>query len=165
MKRALALALLAAACASADPRAFDAAVVNPKLYASERFDLEAARGTHDAVVVSFGASYCEPCWLELPHLVKLAERYERVAFVLVLTEPPPGVDRAARAVRERFRVPFAVVADPDGRVGDAYAVKSLPTIAVLSAEGREVWREEGFKGGTIDELDGLLGRLVKRGGR
>lgn len=161
MRRAALLLLVAGFGCKTDPRAIEKPVVNPSIYGKASFDLEDAKADNDAVVVSFGASHCEPCWFELPLLMELAARYETIAFVLVLSEPPEGIEIAARAVREKFEVPFAVVGDPDGRVGDAYAVSALPTIAVLSPEGREIWRDEGFKGDTIENLDGILASLVQ----
>jgi thiol-disulfide isomerase/thioredoxin len=103
------------------------------------FELASHRGR--VVVVSFWASWCGPCRLELPALSALAATRADVTFVAV------NVDRQ-RADAEKFlrAVPVTVPVAFDNEslaLGD-FSVMSMPTTFVIDAEGVVRHRKVGF---------------------
>lgn len=96
-----------------------------------RIQLANLRGK--AVILSFWASWCEPCRLEAPALNNLAKRLsdENVAVVGVNTN-----DSEARAVAfaRGMGLSYPIVVD-DGTVAGAYGVKNLPTLVVIDKNG------------------------------
>ena len=84
------------------------------------------------VVVDFWSPWCAPCRALRPHLNRLADEHpEEWRFVAVNTEKHPGV-------------------------GEAYGVRSLPTVVWFRA-GREVSRLDG--GVTLSSVAAKLDEL------
>jgi cytochrome oxidase Cu insertion factor (SCO1/SenC/PrrC family) len=96
-------------------------------------------------VVAFFATWCHACGKDL----RILDRYERsraatdpsvVAVDLTIAEPSTAYVRQF-VVREHLAFPVAL--DATGSVADAYGVTALPSLAVVDAAGRIVWRHEG----------------------
>jgi thiol-disulfide isomerase/thioredoxin len=92
-------------------------------------------------IVHFWASWCGPCQKEAPELARLAgELRGRASLVGVDYTDAAG---SARAFIARHDWRFPILADPEGRVGDAYRLSGLPTTFLLDAHGRIVRRLTG----------------------
>jgi len=119
------------------------------------------------VVLSFWATWCEPCKKEIPLLMKMADAYagKPVQFFLVNTleqskEPTHTEDSVKAALQTRgYTLPCMV--DATGRVADSYRVRSLPVLVVIDKDGiiRRINRgyEEGFESGLRTLLNELAG--------
>jgi thiol-disulfide isomerase/thioredoxin len=119
------------------------------------FDLEDARGK--PVVLSFWASWCGPCRLELPALDALQQARPDIAIYAV------NVDRE-RGAAERFlrSVPISlpVVWDNTALALGQYDVTSMPTMFLLDANGTIKLRKTGFsKENGLKELEAALEAL------
>ena len=92
-------------------------------------------------IVHFWASWCGPCQKEAPELARLpGELRGRATLVGVDYTDAAG---SAKAFIARHRWRFGILADPDGRVGDAYGLNGLPTTFIVDADGRIVQRLTG----------------------
>ena len=93
------------------------------------------------VIVNFWASWCEPCRLEFPSLLKLAERFDgNVLLVAIsLDDDKEGMKRFVKAFDGR-RANLEVVWDPRRAVAQAYETQALPETYVLD-EKRRVLRK------------------------
>jgi thiol-disulfide isomerase/thioredoxin len=92
-----------------------------------------ARLGHPAVV-TFWASWCEPCTREAGALERFALSPSGQGRLI-------GVDwsdglSGARAFIRRHAWSFANVRDADGRVGNDYQLTGLPTSFIIDADGR-----------------------------
>ena len=85
------------------------------------------------VLVNFWATWCAPCRLEIPDLIKLQEEWgDSVTIVGVdLNEPADVVSAYARTMRMNY--PLAL--DLDGSVTGAYKLTGLPETFFLDADG------------------------------
>ncbi len=102
------------------------------------------------VVVNFWASWCAPCRVEHPELVKLAAEGVRVVGINYKNEPED-----AKMFLNRLGNPFeAVGVDESGRTGIRYGVAALPETFVLDAEGTIVYKHVGPI--NPGELDGMI---------
>lgn len=117
------------------------------------FTLSEHRGR--PVLLTFWASWCGPCRLELPALTEWSAAHPDVAVYAV------SVDRdrkdAERFIQQvRFDLPVAF--DPDSKHLGRYGVTSMPTMFLFDAEGELAWRHTGYsRERGFTELDAALG--------
>lgn len=119
------------------------------------FDLEQTRGK--AVVLSFWASWCGPCRLELPALDALAKERDDVAIYAVNVDRNRG---AAQRFLQAVPIDLPVVWDNQAMALGQYDVTSMPTMFLMDAKGTVKFRKTGFsreKG--LAELEGALEAL------
>src|SRR5688500_6767077 len=163
MRRVLPL-MLVCACAPAAPYyarlgspapRFAAETINEEWSRMESVDLEQAVKTHQAVVLSFGASYCMPCILEWAVLRDVAADYSRrglLVIFVVIDRQQEGIDAMRALSTTNLGISSPVVSDPSGELAVRYKVDELPQLYLLDDHGKVVWREVGFKGATMEEL-------------
>ena len=107
-------------------------------------------------VVSFFASWCDPCRRELPALADAHRRYgDRVAFV--------GIDHAdsrtnALEMLDEFGITYPAGYDPQGVTAPAYGLRGLPDTVFITADGRvlETHRGELDRGELEERIERLL---------
>lgn len=100
------------------------------------------------VVVSFWASWCGPCRLEMPELRSFYKQYhqnsDKFEFLAVSLDKNRG-DAASFANEEKF--PFPVLLDPHGATADAYGVDGIPTLFVIDENGKIIFGQIGYNPG------------------
>lgn len=156
------LALLLNAPALAAPEMIPAEAMEVVGHEGSDFDLPLRDGGNfklsdqkgRLVVVSFWASWCGPCRLELPALSAFAAKHPEVRVIAV------NVDKE-RAAADRFLsnldVKLPIAYDPDAIALGAYAVTSMPTMFIVDRKGQVAWQKVGFgaeKG--LSELESTL---------
>ncbi len=118
--------------------------------AGKRFRLSDHQGT--PVLVEAFASWCRACRNATPILVEAAraERAREVRFVAVgVNDSPDDASRAARS----WGIPYDVAVD-DGSFARSYQISRLPTILLVSAEGKVIHTTTGRVG--RDQLESWL---------
>jgi peroxiredoxin len=85
------------------------------------------------VVVNSFASWCGPCLLETPHLVKVFDQRgdEAVMVGINLQENPSAV----AGYRDEFKISYPLVMDPEGTISEVYKPLGLPTSWFIGASG------------------------------
>jgi len=128
--------------------------------AGEPVTLQAPRVVY---VVSFWATWCAPCLLELPELEAVARRAAAdpaVRFLAVNTEDlAPESIRAFLDQRNLTGLPACL--DPEG-ASDGLGVRSLP-LTLLVKDGRVARRFEGYRNGIGVEIETEIARLRRMG--
>ncbi|HSW04329.1 TlpA family protein disulfide reductase [Aquabacterium sp.] len=105
--------------------------------------------------VDFWASWCGPCRQSFPWLNAMQARYGAKGLRVV------GVNLDTKlADAERFlgEVPaqFEIVLDPQGASARRYALKGMPSAALLAADGRVIAVHRGFRGNDGEALEALI---------
>jgi len=116
----------------------------------KRFRLSDHQGT--PVLVEAFASWCRACRNATPILVEAAraERAREVRFVAVgVNDSPEDASRAAQS----WGIPYDVAVD-DGSFARSYQISRLPTILLVSAEGKVMHTTTGRVG--RDQLESWL---------
>lgn len=107
------------------------------------------------VLVSFWATWCGPCRLELPQLQKLYEQYrDRGVEIAAIS-----VDRRASEVApfaRRLCLSFPVLLG-DAVVRSAYRVMSLPSLFIIDRAGVIRYRHTGYAPG----MEGVVAEHVE----
>ncbi len=97
------------------------------------------------VVVSFWASWCGPCQMEMPDLRSFYERYhnDNTKFqILAVSLDDNRVDPTKFARDEKL--PFPVLIDLTQQTQRAYSADAIPTIYVINEEGKIVYGHVGY---------------------
>ena len=125
----------------------------------ETFRLSNLRGKW--VVVNFFATWCVPCRVEHPDLVRFEQRHTGIGDATVV-----GVvyDDSAEAVRD-FRAKeggeWPMVMDPEGKMALDFGVRGVPESFLVDPEGIIVARLVG--GVRADQLEDVLARAQGTG--
>ena len=97
------------------------------------------------VVLSFWASWCGPCRMELPILADFYRKYHKADSNFEILAVSVDEDRAdAEAYASKAKLPFPVLLDPHSSVADAYAVEGIPTMYVIDPNGTIVYGKAGM---------------------
>jgi cytochrome c biogenesis protein CcmG/thiol:disulfide interchange protein DsbE len=95
--------------------------------------LTALRG--HPVLITFWASWCEPCEHEAPALERFSQGLDGHAALVGVNWSDPSLS-GARAFVKRYGWTFPNLRDPQGTVGLAYGVTGLPTTFVIDSTGK-----------------------------
>jgi peroxiredoxin len=88
------------------------------------------------VVVSFWASWCGPCRLELPVLADFYRKYHKDDSNFEILAISIDDDRAdAEAYASKAKLPFPVLWDPASKAADAFSVEAIPSLFVIDTNG------------------------------
>ena len=89
------------------------------------------------VVVSFWASWCGPCRLEMPLLTKFYQDNHTASSdfeILAVSIDEDPRDAAAFATTQKLK--FPVLLDPHQKMAKAYEVDGIPTLFVIDKDGK-----------------------------
>lgn len=89
------------------------------------------------VLLNAWASWCPPCQMETPDLVKMSEKYKgQIQFIGVdMTTQEQHIQNATAFVK-KYHIPYPVLMDPQGSFMNAYALQGFPTTFILDSKGK-----------------------------
>jgi cytochrome c biogenesis protein CcmG, thiol:disulfide interchange protein DsbE len=125
--------------------------------AQKTMTLSALRG--HPVLIDFWATWCQPCQAELPIVNGIARRFKNDGLVVlgVNTDDPNG-RQLAPVLAARKGITFPILLDDDHGIAHKYKVDGLPTLVVLSKEGKIVAVRSGVTGEA--ELERILRKVL-----
>ena len=97
------------------------------------------------LVVSFWASWCGPCRMEMPALRTFYEQHRKTSDnfeILAISLDEDREDAEAFAAKEKL--PFPVLLDPRNTTAQIYGAESIPTLYVVDENGKVVYGEVGY---------------------
>jgi len=100
-----------------------------------RFELSKLRG--HPVVLSFWATWCPPCRVEFPELVRLREMHAEDGLYVVGVNGRDQ-ERSTKDVQrfvDVFSAPFPIALDNRGSVRRKYRIEAQPTTIFIDADG------------------------------
>jgi len=124
----------------------------------EPVELRAVAQRNKVVLVSFWASWCEPCRMELPELKAFYEKYHSAdsSFEVMAVSTDEDRYQAEKYVKEA-KLPFPVVWDENGTIADKYGVESIPVLYVIDENGKVIHGQIGYGFGLEIKLKMFLG--------
>lgn len=106
------------------------------------------------VVVNFFATWCVPCRLEHPELIRFSQSHEAAGDAAVLAVVYSDNAQAVREFRDKEGGDWPMMADPKGRVALDYGVAGIPESFLISPDGVVAAKLVG--GVKARDLDDLL---------
>lgn len=100
-----------------------------------------------AVLLSFAASYCEPCKKELAELSQLepALRAKGVlTAVIVIDKDEEGIAKMKKLLLEELAVPMPVLSDRFSILARRYGAEKLPYVVLIGGDGAVRWIHAGY---------------------
>ncbi|MCA9513318.1 MAG: TlpA family protein disulfide reductase [Myxococcales bacterium] len=125
------------------------------------FDLADHLGK-DVVVISFWATYCEPCKAEMPVLQRWVDSYgaRGLSVVSVSLDTADTVSGVKPYIKKQGYT-FTVVVDEDDAISQAYnPSKAAPFMLIVGRDGHVVQRVEGFRPSESDDLEKRIQTLL-----
>jgi thiol-disulfide isomerase/thioredoxin len=118
------------------------------------------------VVLSFWATWCQPCKSEIPILTELANEFkdQPVKFFLVNTmEKAVQTEDSVRDTYRNRNYTLPCLVDPGIRYAGLYSVRGLPVLVVIDKYGIVRKINRGYHENFQIELSKLIKELVKEG--
>ena len=135
--------------------------------AEKNFFLSDTLKLEKPTVLSFFATHCMPCRVEMPELDTLSREYTNVNFYLVdvsgLTQGKSKMKEDPEKVKimvESLGVTLQVLMDKYGKVAEKYGVKSLPRLVVIDDKSKVHYIHDGYEPGDENKLKEVLDKLA-----
>ena len=119
------------------------------------------------ILLSFFATWCVPCRIEMPVLDTLSQSYRDINFYLVnvsgLTQGKSKMKEDPAKVKimvESLGVTLQVLMDKYGKVAEKYGVKSLPRLVVIDGKSTVHYIHDGYAPGDENRLKEVLDKLT-----
>lgn len=119
------------------------------------FDLPGARLADlrgKVVYVDFWASWCGPCKRSFPWMNQLQQRFGADGLQVVAINLDEKREDAA-AFLAKVPAQFAIAYDPAGASAKAYAIKGMPSSALVGRDGQLLWLHTGFNEADTGKLE------------
>jgi peroxiredoxin len=128
-----------------------------KSLSGEQISLADFRGKKK-LVVSFWASWCGPCRMELPELQAFYEKYhpKNNGFEVLAISTDEDAKDAEQYVREA-KLTFPVLWDADSKASDSFGVEGIPVLFVIDENGKISMVQSGYSYGLEFRLIDALG--------
>jgi peroxiredoxin len=102
---------------------------------ARQLSLTEYRGT--VMVLTFWASWCLECRVEMPALERLQREFSSRGLAIVGVNARESKEAVRRYAKE-LGLTFPLVLDPDGKLNALYGVIGLPTTFVVGRDGRAI---------------------------
>lgn len=122
-----------------------------------------SRTERNHAVLSFFATYCEPCRKEIPELEKLQTKYPQIKFVLIDVNEKKETVEAHLATTP---IKLSILLDRYGKIAEMYNVKDnanavavLPTLVIISKDGTVRYYKKGYREEDEHKIEAELRKL------
>ena len=151
--------LLLAGCQDKQPISGKAPAISLKTYAGETYTV--AGGGKQATLLVFWATWCQPCLMEIPTLVKLHGKYRDKNFRVVSINVDDPEGQKVRSIATRFGITYPVLIGNEEVMKQFGGVQALPTSFLIGRDGRIRRKLQGLY--PEEQLDRLVAAEVGTG--
>jgi thiol-disulfide isomerase/thioredoxin len=130
-------------------------IANKEAAGGDKLTLSALRGK--PVVLDFWATWCGPCKMTAPIVNSVSQRYRDKGLVVVGVNVDDDTFPVERFVRKQ-NLTVPIVWDEGKAISRDYGASTLPTLVVVSKEGKIVAVRHGVT--SESDLDALVKRVL-----
>ena len=112
------------------------------------------------VFLTFWATWCGPCIIEMPSMEKLYRQFKDDGLIIVAINFQES-RKQVKVFMDNFRLTFPALLDQKGEVGGLYGVFSLPTTYLIDPEGRLIGGAIGARDWEKRAAQELIKALLK----
>ena len=128
--------------------------------AGHQMGLSGYRGK--VVLVNFWATWCEPCKLEMPSLLRLQQKLGDKDFAVVaISGDQAGAEAVEPFLKQNDLTALNILYDANLASANIWGVKGLPTTILLNREGQEIGRAEGGLAWDTPDIEGQIEAKIK----
>lgn len=117
--------------------------------------------TRHLVILSFFATWCQPCMKEIPQLQEISKEFRRQNLKIFLINLKEDLAPVRKFCYEK-KIHLPVLLDKYGVVAGKYQVTSLPRLFVINREGKIIWYTTGYQEDFAEALRKVLERQFER---
>jgi peroxiredoxin len=117
----------------------------------------------NVVLLDFWSTTCDPCMVEMPHLVAMYEKYKDKGFVVlaISLDGPESLSQVQSIVHDK-RMSFPVLLDQETKVIARYNPKrDMPFAVLIDKSGAVVDKRAGYTAGDEKSLEAKVADLLK----
>ncbi len=112
-------------------------------------------------VVDFWATWCKPCLVSIPQLVKLNDEFGQkgVNFIGINEDGPRNIAKVKPFAFSKG-ITYPVLMDSDQQLMSDLMVSALPTLIILDKNGRVLYTHEGYSYGDENVIKAKISDLL-----
>ncbi len=132
-----------------------------------QFGLHEALSSNRLVLLSFWATWCAPCKLELPHIQRLADEFGPKGFTAyaITVDGPESMAGVKATVRE-YGLSMVVPLDPDRDMAEFFDPKLLlPFWVLMDSRGQVIKTHQGYLPGDETRLREVIEKFLGEGAK
>ena len=120
----------------------------------QMISLEEHRGS--VVILDFWATWCPPCRMSIPELVKLQEKYGETGLVILglsMDNPRQVTDEKLQAFKEKNNINYIILRANEKVIKNYFKTTSvsIPTMFVIDRKGKIRDKLVGFKPNAVEK--------------
>ena len=116
------------------------------------------------VIISFWASWCEPCKKELPVLAGVAKRVGPEHMKIIAINFQDDANRFKFVVDVLKDYPITMLRDANGKAARRFSVKAIPRMVIVGRDGKVAADHTGYGEGSLPGFVEELNRLLAQPG-
>lgn len=155
----LGLTLFLAGCQDKKPISGKAPTVSLKSFSGETYTVTG--DDKDVTLLVFWATWCRPCLMEVPTLVKLHDKYRDRNFRVVSINVDDPEGQKVKAIAKEFGITYPILIGNEDVMKQFGGVQALPTSFLIDREGHIRERLQGLY--PEERLEGLVAAAVTGG--
>jgi thiol-disulfide isomerase/thioredoxin len=155
----LALCIVLAGCQEKQPISGKAPTIALKSFSGETYRV--AGDDKDVTLLVFWATWCQPCLMEVPTLVKLHDKYKDRNFRVVSINVDDPEGKKVKSIARDFGITYPILIGNEEVMKQFGGVTALPTSFLIGRDGRIREKLQGLY--PEEHLDGLVAAAVAGG--
>jgi thiol-disulfide isomerase/thioredoxin len=115
---------------------------------------------HKVLVVSFWATWCGPCKLEMPHLIEIANEYERQGVRVIGVSLDAALPGSLKPAVAAFGITYPVLVGGAEKIFERTGIDGIPATLIIDAGGKISQRLVGYH--TKEEMLAPITELLRK---